>query len=81
VPCQLKSGWNHVTLQVQRQADNSLLYQSITSNGTLHTLNKQYPPGTAPANWYGLAANYQVDSNSQGSPNVSYVDNFTVTYW
>lgn len=81
VPCQFVDGWNHVTLRVQRQSDNSLLYQSITLNGTTYTLNKTYAPIAAPDGWWGVNVNYQMDSNYQGAQNTTYLDNFTITYW
>ena len=40
--------WNHLTIQVQRTADNQLLYQSITLNGVTNTVNQYYDPGAAP---------------------------------
>jgi hypothetical protein len=34
IPCTLlNNAWNHVTIEVERQADNSLLYKTITLNG------------------------------------------------
>ena len=81
VPCKFTNGWNHVTIQVQRESDNTLLYQSIELNGTVYTLNKTTAPGTASSQWWGVTANYQMDGNSKQSSNVTYVDNFSVTYW
>ena len=81
VPCKLVNGWNHVTIQVQREHDNTLLYQSIELNGTTYKLNITYPPGTAPSNWWGVTANYQMDGNLTQSANITYLDNFNVTYW
>jgi hypothetical protein len=80
-PCELAQGWNHVTIQVQRQPDNSLLYQSIALNGATFMLNIASPATSAPAGWWGLAANYQMDSDALGSPNTTYVDQFSVSYW
>ena len=73
--------WNHVTVQVQRLADNSLLYQSITLNGVTANLNKTYPPFAVPASWYRVTVNYQMDGDSKLSPNTTYLDNFSLTYW
>ncbi|HTV15867.1 MAG TPA: hypothetical protein VME68_14195 [Acidobacteriaceae bacterium] len=81
VPCNPAPGWNHVTLQMQRQADNSLLYESIALNGTTYTLNYESESTAAPEGWWGLAANYQMDSDAKGSPNTTYLDDFSVTYW
>ncbi len=33
VACNLVQGWNHLTLQLQRESNNTLVYQSITLNG------------------------------------------------
>ncbi len=76
----INSGWNHVTLQVQRQSDNSLLYQSITLNGVTKTLNWSYPPGSCPSSWWGITVNYQMDGNSKQTAYSTYVDNFSFSY-
>ena len=81
IPCRFVTGWNHFTLQVQRQNDNSLLYQSLTLNGTTWALNKVSPSIMPPDGWWGINANYQMDSNSLGTPNTTYLDNFTFSYW
>ena len=81
VPCQFVNGWNHVTLNLERESDNSLLYQSIALNGTTYVLNKTYPPGVADSSWWGMTANYQMDGNAESTANTTYVDNFSVTYW
>ena len=81
VPCQFVNGWNHVTIDVQRESDNSLLYQSIELNGATYALNKTYPPGVTDASWWGVTANYQMDGNAAFTANTTYVDNFSVTYW
>jgi hypothetical protein len=81
VPCYPNSNaWNHVTLKVQRTADNQLLYQSITFNGVTHTLNLTFAPGTAPSNWYGVTINYQMDGNYQQDPYSIYLDKLTFSY-
>jgi hypothetical protein len=81
VPCEFVDGWNHVRIQVQRQDDNTLVYQSIELNGVNYPLNITSSPGTAAASWWGVTANYQMDGDSSQSPNTTYVDNFSVTYW
>lgn len=74
-------GWNHVTIQVQREADNSLLFQSFTLNGVTTTLNQTYPPSTVPTSWWGITVNYQMDGNADQSANTTYLDNLSLTYW
>lgn len=79
--CTLKPGWNHVTVAVQRGPNNTLIYQSITLNGTVLALNKTYAPFTVPSDWYGVTVNYQMDGDSRQTPISTYLDNFTLTYW
>jgi hypothetical protein len=77
----VNNAWNHLTIQVQRESDNSLLYQSITLNGNTAKLNKYYPPGSAPGNWWGVTVNYQMDGDHQQDSYSAFVDNFTLNYW
>ena len=79
--CQLNNGWNHVTIQAQRQPNNDLLYQSITWNGVTITLNKTYAPFWVPGGWWGITVNYQMDGDHRENANTTYVDNFNLTYW
>jgi hypothetical protein len=74
-------GWNHVIIQGQREADNSLLFQSISLNGTVNAVNKTYPPFTVPQSWYGVTVNYQMDGNFAQAADTTYLDNFTLTCW
>jgi len=81
IPCNpVNQSWNHVTIQVQRTADNQLFYQSITLNGVTSPVNDYYSPGPAPSNWYGITVNYQMDGNSQQSPYSVYLDSLTFSY-
>jgi len=77
----VNNAWNHVTIQVQRESDNWLLFQSITLNGVTANINRSYAPGAAPGNWWGITVNYQMDGNDSQSANTTYVDDFTFTYW
>jgi hypothetical protein len=82
IPCQLKNNaWNHVILQVQREPNNDLLYQTITVNDQMYTINRTVAPFKVPKYWWGMNVNFQMDSNNQPSPNTEYVDNMNVTYW
>jgi hypothetical protein len=82
VPCNpVNNAWNHVTIQVQRESDNWLLFQSITLNGKTTTINKYYAPGWAPSSWWGITVNYQMDGNHDQSAYTVYLDNFSFTYW
>jgi hypothetical protein len=80
IPCNPVSGaWNHLTIQVQRTADNQLLYQTIKLNDDLHTLN-WYNPSTA-SNWNGITINYQLDGNYKQQPYTVYLDNVNFSYF
>ena len=81
VPCTLVNGWNHLTLQFQRESGNALLYKSITLNGVTYNINKTYAPFEVPASWYGVTVNYQMDGNYKQSANTTYLDNMSLTYW
>lgn len=74
-------GWNHVTIQAEREADNTLLFQSFTLNGVTTSLNRTYAPGVVPASWWGITVNYQMDGDAHQSANTTYVDNLSLTYW
>lgn len=80
-PCKLQNGWNHVTLQVQRESNNDLLYQTIALNGVTYNINARVAPFPVPSGWYGMTVNYQMDGNHSQSPYVTYLDKFNVTYW
>jgi len=79
VACNLVKGWNHLTLQVQRESGNSLLYQSITLNGVTSVLNYYEDP--TPTTWYGVTINYQQDGNYEQSPYSIWLDNLNFSYW
>ncbi|HET6218936.1 MAG TPA: hypothetical protein VFE27_18075 [Acidobacteriaceae bacterium] len=76
----INNGWNHVTIQVQRQPDNSLLYQSITLNGATSNIDKLSAPISVPQDWWGITVNYQMDGNYQQAANTTFLDNFRFTY-
>lgn len=80
IPCYPNSNsWNHVTIKVQRNSDNSMQYDSITLNGQTSTLNWTFGHGSAP-NWYGVTINYQMDGNSRQDSYNIYLDNLTFSY-
>ncbi|HEY5211685.1 MAG TPA: hypothetical protein VIJ38_01540 [Acidobacteriaceae bacterium] len=82
IPCNLNNAaWNHVTLQMQRESNNDLLYQSITVNGVTHTINQTVAPFPVPSGWWGMTVNYQMDGNHNQAANATYLDNTSVTYW
>ncbi len=77
----VNNAWNHVTIRGQRESDNWLLFQSITLNGVTSTINQYYAPGSAPAGWWGITANYQLDGNYDEAAYSTYLDNFSFIYW
>jgi hypothetical protein len=81
VPCNLENNaWNHVTLQVQRESNNDLLYQTITLNGVTYNIDKTVAPFPVPSGWWGMTVNYQMDGNNKQSPYRTYLDKFSLTY-
>lgn len=81
IPCNpIGGGWNHVTIEVQRESDNSLLYQSISLNGVTSDINGTYPPFSVPGSWWGITINYQMDGNYDQAANTTYLDNLSLTY-
>lgn len=82
IPCELKNNaWNRVVIQVQRKPNNDLLYQTITVNDVMYTINRTVAPFHVPKGWWGMNVNFQMDSDNRPSPNTEYVDNMNVTYW
>lgn len=80
-PCEMVNGWNHVTLQFEREPDNSTLYKSITLNGRTYALDDSYPSRIGHPRWWSVNINYQIDGNSRQSPIITYLDNLSLTYW
>ncbi len=80
VGCSLTNGWHHVTLQMQREPNNDLLYQSITWDGATHNLDRTFAPFPVSSSWWGITVNYQMDGNYNQSANTTYLDNLTLTY-
>ncbi len=80
-PCNLVNGWNQVTVQVQRESNNDLLYQSVTLNGVTYALNITVAPFAIPSSWYGVTVNYQMDGDYSQAENTTYLDKFSLTYW
>ncbi len=82
IPCSLNdNAWNHVVLQVEREPNNDLLYQTITVNGVTSTINQTVAPFQVPSGWYGMTVNYQMDGNYRQASNTTYLDKLNVTYW
>ena len=75
----VSNAWNHVTIQVQRNSSNQLVYQSITLNGVTSTLNQTYSAGSAPG-WWGITINYQMDGNYKENTYSVLLDELTFSY-
>jgi hypothetical protein len=82
IPCHpVNNAWNHVTIQMQRESDNWLLFQSITLNGVTTPVNRYYQFSTAPSSWWGVTLNYQMDGNYNQTAYSTYLDGLSLTYW
>jgi len=80
IPCYPNNNsWNHLTIKVQRNSNDELMYQSITLNGQTGTLNWTFPHGSSPG-WYGLTINYQMDGDAHQDSYTVYLDNLTFWY-
>lgn len=80
VPCYPnENSWNHLTIKVQRNSSNELVYQSIALNGQTNTLNWVFPAGSS-SGWYGLTTNYQMDGDARQDSYTVYLDQMTLTY-
>lgn len=81
-PCNLNNNaWNHVSIQVQRELNNDLTYQTITVNGVVYNINQTVAPFSVPSGWWGMTVNYQMDGNYKQAANTTYLDKTNVTYW
>jgi hypothetical protein len=82
IPCNpVNNGWNHVTIQMQRESDNWLLFQSITLNGQTYPVNRYYQASSAPSSWWGVTVNYQMDGNYNQTAYSTFLDDFSLRYW
>ena len=82
IPCNpVNNGWNHVTIQMQRESDNWLLFQSITLNGQTYPVNRYYQASSAPSSWWGITVNYQMDGNVNQAAYSTFLDDFSLRYW
>jgi hypothetical protein len=77
----INGGWNHVTISVERESNNTLLYKSITLNGVTSNLNITSAPFTVPADWYGITVNFQMDGDHAEHAYNAYLDKFSFMYW
>jgi hypothetical protein len=77
----VNNAWNHVTIDVQRDANNNLTFNSITLNGQTAVINKTYGPFPVPDSWYGVVCDFQMDGNYAQNAFNTYLDNTTFTYW
>jgi hypothetical protein len=74
-----ENAWNHLTIRVSRTSNNKLVYQTITLNGDMHTLNWTFDPYSAPG-WWGITINYQMDGDYKQTPYSAFVDKLNFTY-
>ena len=80
VPCAAVSGkWNHLILKFHHTSDQRLVYESITLNGKVNTLN--WTNNSIPSSWHGLVVNFQLDGNKTQVDYSVYLDKLNVTYY
>lgn len=80
IPCNpVSNAWNHLTINVQRNSSNQLVFKSITLNGYTGYPNRtDWPTRTS---WYGVTVNYQMDSDYYKTPYSVYLDKLTFSAW
>ena len=80
IHCDAVAGkWNHLTIQAHRNSSNQLVYESITLNNTVHTMN--WVNNSIPRNWHGIVVNFQLDGNSKQTDYSVYLNNLHITYY
>ncbi len=70
-----------MTIQVQRESDNSLLFQSITLNGVTSNINQTLCAGLR--SWLAggaLRSTTRWTETIKQTANTTYLDNFSFTY-
>ena len=80
LPCHVKSyAWNHVTLQFYRNPDGSTHFVSVSMNGDMHYVNRDYPAGAVDS--FEMNPAVQLDGDSHQDNFSIWLDKMTVTYW
>ena len=64
---------------MHRTSDDHLVYDSITFDGVINSLNWTFGHGSAPG-WYGITINYQMDGNYRQDAYKVYLDTLTFSY-
>jgi hypothetical protein len=73
--------WNHVTMEVERTADNKVHYISITLNGAKKMLDIYAPVRISDPTWMGVNVHYQMNGNYIQEDYSSWVDKLSLTYY
>ena len=80
LPCHVNAyAWNHVVLQFYRNPDGSTHFVSVSMNGDMHYVNRDYPAGAV--NSFEMNAAIQLDGDSHQDNFSVWIDKMTVTYW
>jgi len=74
------STWHHVQIAYSRDTSGYITYQSLTFDGTVHTINARVF-GEFGLHWgHVLQTNFQIDGSGSGS-NTTYLDDLVVYCW
>lgn len=80
LPCHVKSyAWNHVVLQFHRNSDGSTHFVSVSMNGDMHYVNRNYPAKSVIS--FEMNPAVQLDGNSHQDNFSIWVDKMAVTSW
>lgn len=80
LPCHVNSyAWNHVVLQFYRNPDGSTRFVSVSMNGDMHYVNRDYPAKNVTS--FEMNPAIQLDGDSKQDNYHIWVDKMSVTYW
>lgn len=80
LPCHVNAyAWNHVVLQFSRNTDGSTHFVSVSMNGDMHYVNRDYPARAV--NSFEMNPAVQLDGNSHQDNFSVWLDKMTVSYW
>lgn len=81
VPCPapMENAWNHLTWEFSRNAQNQVVWEAVTLNGTRSVVNQAFD--SFPATGSGIDVAFQMDSDGGPTPWSVWVDKVSLTEW
>ncbi len=78
-PAPMQNQWNHLTWEFSRNAQNQVVWEAVTLNGTRSTINQAFD--SFPASGSGIDVAFQMDSDGGPTPWSVWVDKVSLTEW